>query len=88
MKFSSSEKVSPSNIIQLFCILITISSTVNGHGPEKNILDLNLGLDFNHFEVDVNSERGKDVISSLLNDPNQISLDDHFTNYNEKLSTP
>lgn len=43
-----------------------------------DILDPSQGLELVHFEVDVASRRGQDVISSLVNDPNQISLDSHF----------
>ena len=43
-----------------------------------DILDPTQGLDLVHFEVDVASRRGQDLISSLVNDPNQISLDSYF----------
>jgi hypothetical protein len=39
-----------------------------------------------HFEVDVNSERGKALIKSFLEDPDQISLDSYFAEQRAKLS--
>ena len=61
----------------ILCYLVAL--VLKATAQSLDILDKNLGLDFTHFEVDVNSKHGREVIETLANDPNQMALDSHFT---------
>ena len=71
-------KIPMVSFTKLYAFLI-VGLVLKVTAQSLNIIDKNLGLDFTHFEVDVNSEHGKKVIEALESDPNQISLDAHFS---------
>jgi len=62
----------------LLILLTVLGALTDAHELTMNIVDSSQALELSHFDIDVASKRGKEVITSLLLDPNRISLDNHF----------
>ena len=58
-----------------FLLILTLTSA---RELNMNIADPTQGLEMAQFEVDLGSERGRALMKSFLEDPHQISLDNHF----------